>query len=439
LALNKTFTCNSIIDESSNLINCWYQGYHVRTGKWNDVRYSDYNQYSCNLGDGDWLTQTGEVFNGDEVILVFWDSDENYRSGLKNRLCSILITIDSKSTYINDIQLKPKLGPKCGFILDYNKPTINNPIEAIDKSTDDTFYEYNNITHYQIREYSSELIFDSVGIENIKYDWDEGSGWGEDSIYYYASINDYNISQQVTNYYSLSAICTQPLRVKYNSPIPGLIFDYIDPIHTTEEVSVEAIIEDIDSRIYNIDHKVIIRNRDTLDLLEDNLISNSTWLSYKYDYTINILQKHFFTQVLYWNDGWDDLTIYYNNELPITNWCPDVTIIKEDQSTNTKKFIQTSTDKDGDVVKWLWKIYFIPPFSSGEYVEVYREEAQTSDDFTVGFTVGGSYKVEITVQDDYGCYSSDEIIFDILGECPESVSACISNIKFIFPKQLGHD
>lgn len=436
MALNKTFTCNIIKDENDNDIDCHYQGYHVRTGTWNDVRYSENNQYSCNLGDGDWLTQDGEVSNGDKVILAFWQKDDT-RSGVKDRLCFIVITITGDSTYINDIALKPKTAPQCGFTFTDNTPTINHEIGINPSVNDDFTYSYNDITHNHKRAYGSEIIFDSIGNLTLQYDWDDDNGWVDSSTKTYTEIGEYTVSQRVTNSYDLSKICSQKIKVKYNAPIPGLDFDYTNPIHTTEDVQVTATINDVDSRITNIKHKLLVKDRDNGDLLQDITIDENTTVDYVYSRTIEILQRHFFTQVIYWDDGYDSQILNFNRELHITNWCPDVSVIKLDNTNLDKTFSQTSTDKDGDIVQWDWKIYFIPPFSDGAYVQVHEYQASNADDWNVIFTVQGSYKVSIEVHDDYGCGMTDEIIFDISEENVCSYTK-IGDIKFIFPKQLGN-
>jgi len=438
MALNKTFTCNTIVDENLNDINCWYQGFHVRTKKWNTPRYSEYNQYSCNLGDGDWLTQTGEVFTGDEIILVFWVSAEGERSGIKTRMSSVIVTLTNDSTYITNPQLKPKTIPFCGFSFNDNTPTINNELIAYDFSSDDTEYIYNNVVQYHYKLLRSELIFDSVAIDEIKYDWDEGQGFELINKHTYINIGDYFISQRTTNKYGLSRICSQSIRVKYNAPIPGLRFSYKTPIHTTEDAIIDAVITDEDGRITNINHKIIVREYND-EIISDTIINSNNILNYNYSYTIEVLKKHFFSQLIYWNDGYDDLIINYYKELLITNWCPEVAIIKEDVSPMDKTFIQTSTDKDGTINKYTWIIYFTPPFSTGDYVEVYRENKIDGSPLQIGFTVGGNYKVELIVIDDFNCGVSDSTEFIISAACPEYISRTPSKIKFIFPKQLGND
>lgn len=436
MALNKTFTCNTIIDENNNDINCYYQGYHVRTGTWNEVKMSEFNQYSCNLGDGDWLTQTGEVFSGDDVILVFWVSENDDRSGLKDRMCAIKLKLTNESTYINDVQLKPKSIPQCGYDFTPDNPTINNLFVVNSFATDNFIYLYNNLEHFHYRELFNTIIFDSIDVLTLRYDFDEGDGWEDNNTHSYLSIGDYSVSQRVTNAYNLSKICSSGNRVRYNKPIPGLEFEYVDPIHTTENVTINAEITDVDARIVNIKHKIITRNRTTDDIIENYIVDENTQLDYIYDKTIEILQTHHFAQEITWNDGFDDLSFTYKKNLPITNWCPEVSIIKADISDLTKVFKQNSTDLDGFITNWKWKIFFIPPFSDGSYSEVYSYHPNNGNDWEVGFTVGGNYKVQIEVTDDYGCSISDETTFIINAECELKD---ISNIKFIFPKQLGND
>jgi len=437
MALNKTFTCNTIVDESGNAIECQYQGYHVRTGTWNTVRTSEFNQYSCNLGDGDWLTQTGEVFAGDVVILAFWVSTDATRAGIKDRLCFIAVTLNNDSTYVNDIKIRPKTLPQCGFTFTNNNPTINHAF-GINPAVNDNFtYSYGGLTHYHKRTYSGELIFDSIGNLTLTYDWDEGASWETADTHTYGSIGDYTVSQSVINSYNLTKICTQPIRIRYNKPIPGLNFVFTNPIHTTEDVAVNANVQDVDSRITNIKHKLIVRDRNNNDLLQDILVNENLTLDYSYNRTIAILQKHYFTQAIYWNDGFDNKLINYNKQLTITNWCPEVSVLKIDSNNLDKIFTQTSTDLDGSIVGWNWKIYFIPPFGDGSYVEVYNLNAANGNNWEVGFTVQGSYKVQIEVTDDYGCKVTDFTIFDI-SETSECDFTKMSDVKFIFPKQLGN-
>ena len=125
MAINIAFTCDTIVDENAADINCYYQAYHARSGTWNNVRFSEYNQYSFNLGDGDFLTQDGDARDGDLIVLVFWVSDSDSRSGLKDRFCIFNYVLDGTSTIILNPELRPKTTPSCGFGFSDNTPSIN--------------------------------------------------------------------------------------------------------------------------------------------------------------------------------------------------------------------------------------------------------------------------------------------------------------------------
>jgi hypothetical protein len=442
MALNITFTCNSIYDENNNKINCYYQAYHPRTNKWNNVRLSEYSQYSFNAGDGDFLTQSGELKQGDWVYICFWENDET-RSGLKNRFSYFKLIHDGiTNTYIIDPQLIPKTLPNCGWSLTNNDLRVNQTVYVIDTSSDSFSWSFNNHTFYHKRTEGEELIFDSVGIQNVKYNWDYNDN--PDNFLTannnsYSNIGDYVIKQKVTNYYGVSRICSKNIRVKYNTPRGGINFNYTSPIHTTESVSVNADILDKDFTITNIEHRLIIKNRNSNEQISDTLFEENTNLGFIYSDIIDVFQKHYYKQVIHWNDGYENNILNYNKELPITNWEPTVSLSKSDISDSEKAFVQVSNDIDGKVVNWSWKIYFIAPFSSGEYSEVYSYNTDSGEDWLVTFTVSGEYKVKLTVIDDYGDSASDELEFVINSSerCPEINNEIdINKIKFIFPKQM---
>ncbi len=437
MALNISFTCNEIVDENGNAIDCSYQAFHTRTSTWNNIRESEYNQYSFNAGDGDFLTQTGELKQGDIVIINFWQSG-NDRTGLKDRFSSFVLVHDgSTSTYVIDVQLKPKTTPNCGFSLTTYDGRINSEVHTINTANDEHQWTYNGLTHYHNRIIYNELIFDSVGIKTTRFDYDEGQGLVDNTSNIYENIGDYTVQQKVTNYYGTSKICQRNLRIRYNIPAGGIVLTYISPIHTTEDATVTATITDTDSRITNVAHKLVLRNRDTNSLLSTTIKDENTILDYEYQHTVALLQKHFFTQEISWNDGFENQTLNYYKEMVITNWFPDVAISKVDKSPLNKAFVQTSSDLDGDVVNWNWKIYFIPPFSEGEYVEVHSYNADNGNNWDVEFTVSGEYKTRITVTDDYGDSTFAELEYSISSnECKEVDTNIVENIKFIFPKQM---
>jgi hypothetical protein len=460
MALNITFTCNEVTNEDGDSINCKYQVYYPDYGVWNDVRDTELYQYNCNAGDGDSLTQTGTFNNGDKAIICFWQGDGaggatgEDRTGLKDRFAYIEIVHDGTTTYVIDVELKPKEAPGCNWYLP-STATINREKTAYSYANDDFTYSFDGTTHYHYRNYGSELIFDSVSSKellDITFDFGEGDGYAETNKHTYTAIGDYTAHHKVINQYSLESICDKTIRLKYNVPIGCLTFspDGIganDIVVKGDTATVTACITDEDSRITNIDYKWLVNDKyDNSTSIKDELVASNTTLDYSYDKTIESLDETFSREIISWNDGWEDLTVTKTRELTITNINPEVSISKVDLSAKEKRFTQISSDADGSVTSWNWKIYLLMPFS-GDWVEVYQT-ANDGSDIDIQFTEAGKYKMEITVEDDWKKFSttsstaygtaSAEIEFDIsaAGTCT-GTAGMNDEVFFIFPDVIG--
>lgn len=457
MALNITFTCNEVTNEDGDAIDCKYQVYYPEHNVWNDVRDTELYQYNCNAGDGDALTQEGSFLSGEHAIICFWQGDGaggdtgEDRTGLKDRMAYYVITHDgSTTTYVIDVQLRPKTAPGCNWYLS-TSATINREKTAYSYATDDYSYSYDGTTHYHRRNYGSELIFDSIGNLDVQFDFDEGDGYDYTNKHTYSAIGDYVAKHKVSNSYSLESICERNIRLKYNAPIGRVYFDPDgygngDEISVGDFLDVKANISDEDSRITDIEYHWIIKDRDdNSTIIRDTTVDNNTTLDYSYNVEIKELQDSFGYQYISWNDGWDDLSITKYKEIPIKNINPEVTIGKIDLSSKEKRFTQESNDPDGSVISWDWRIYLLMPFS-GEWVEVYQTTSDGSD-IDIQFNEAGAYKARITVQDDYGKYSTmnstpagevfSEIEFDISASGNCTTSSMDEDVFFIFPDVIG--
>jgi len=451
VALNVTFTCNSVTDENGDAIDCKYQVYYPEYGIWNDVRDTELYQYNCNAGDGDSLTQTGSFLDGDHAVIVLWVGGDD-RTGLKDRMAYHVIEHDgATSTYVIDVELRPKTAPSCNWYL-ASSATINREKTAYSYASDDYSYEVGGITHYHHREYGSEIIFDSIGNLTITFDFDDGLGYESTNKHTYTAIGDYVAKHKAVNSYSLESICTRDIRLKYNTPIGCITFSPDgygegDEVQKGDDVTTTACITDEDSRITDIEHHWVIKDRDdNSTIIRDTTVDNNTTLDYSYTSTLLELQDTFAYQYISWNDGWEDYTITKYREIQVKNILPEVSISKIDLSSKEKRFEQVSSDEDGTVVSWDWKIYLLMPFS-GEWVEVYTTTSDGSP-IEITFNEAGKYKAEIIVQDDFGKYSttnstswgtaSAEIEFDISAEgtCTGSMGMD-DEIFFIFPDIVG--
>jgi len=459
MALNVTFTCNEVVNENGDSINCKYQVYYPDYDIWNDVRDTELYQYNCNAGDGDSLSQTGTFNNGDKAIICFWQGDGAGgstgpdRTGLKDRFAYYVLTHDGSDTYVIDVELRPKEAPGCNWYLP-TTATINREKTAYSYANDDFTYSFSDTTHYHYRKFLSEVIFDSVcdkPLLDITFDFDEGDGYATTNKHTYSTIGDYTAHHKVINQYSLESICDKNIRLKYNTPIGCLTFtpDGLgagDEVIKGDTATIDACITDEDSRITNIDFKWLVNNKNDSSSIKDELVDSNTTLDYSYSKVIDTLDKTYGSEIISWNDGWDDRTLTKTRELTITNINPEVSISKIDLSAKEKRFTQVSSDADGSVTSWDWKIYLLMPFS-GDWVEVFNTTNDGSS-IDIQFTEAGKYKMEINVEDDWKKFSttsnnaygtaSAEIEFDIsaAGNCT-SAMGMNDEVFFIFPDVIG--
>lgn len=460
MSLNVTFTCNQVVDENNTPIDCKYQIYYPEHGIFNTVRDTSFYQYNANAGDADSLSQTGTFLTGEHAVIIFWQGDGlgggllatgPDRTGLKDRMSYHVITHDGlTNTYIIDAQLLPKLAPSCSWFFPATS-TINRLKTAYSYASDDYSWSFNGITHYHHNKYAGTVIFDSIGNLTITYDFGTGLGFSPTNTFTYTTIGDYIAQHEALNQYSLSSICQSPIRISYNAPIGGISYTPtgVSPneVIVGDVVTNLSTIQDEDSQVLSVDYRWIIKDRvNNTTVIRDTLAATSANIAYSYTSTLLELQDTFGHQTITWNDGWQNLTFTYEKELTVKNILPSVSISKLDLSGKDKRFNQVSSDIDGLIVGWTWKIFLLMPFSS-VWTEVYSSIGDgTPIDIT--FNESGHYKVEITVQDDYGKYSTTNTSasgtavafteFDITptGTCTKP-GAMDEEVYFIFPDVLG--
>ena len=103
MSLFTQFTGNVVDKDNTSLKAYRYKGYHKESDTWSKW-YSSNNetQYNFNLGDADWLTQTGVANKNDTIIIVA----ETLESNIVDRAYSfIVVKLTDDTTYINDIKL----------------------------------------------------------------------------------------------------------------------------------------------------------------------------------------------------------------------------------------------------------------------------------------------------------------------------------------------
>jgi len=491
MALNITFTCNKVVDENDNVIDCYYQVYYPEHGVWTKVKQTEDGQYNFNAGDSDGLTQDGELKEGEHVVICFWQDKPGYetgdRSNLKERFAYIVITHDgSKSVYVTDVQLKPKQPPVVSGSL-VTEARRNARVRFYNYTEDTYAWYYNGVLHRHTRFYGSELLFDSVMMRtNIAYDpdtneyifldsdvsneykeylnmdidWrddhDTVDGYENTASHVFTEIGDYTPIVRAVNKYGLEATREFNIRIKYNPPVLACTFDPngIDvPVRVGDTVTVKANIVDVDDTIVDLIYRWIIKNRDdgTLISSEDvetehsgtnaekcgdtNNGEETINLKYEYSKEIKVLQRHFAEQDVTWCDGYEKNNLVKDFELTITNWLPVTSFELIMLSNKAIRVIPHCTDKDGKIVKYTWKLYLLLPFSS-EWSEVWSYTTDKDDSIDITFDAAGHYKMVLISTDDYGDSTAAEKEFDITisdtAAC--ETSRVISNeVFFLFP------
>jgi len=169
--------------------------------KWNDIHLTELGKYNINLGDGDWLTQSGYTPSlNDKIIICFWVDNTKNRSDLDITKWSFIeIEHDGSYLYINDAQIKTPQNPLCLFDISGNV-TINN-----NGTTNDNNWVFNNVDQYQEYERYNQILFPIMEFQDdsITVDWGDSNieifDFVDSMNHIYDEPGDYHISVMVEN------------------------------------------------------------------------------------------------------------------------------------------------------------------------------------------------------------------------------------------------
>lgn len=233
MALNITFDgfC-SLDDGTMSNSNVFYQAffYGVNAGssanKWNAVRTVEASGYwNINLGDGDWLTQTGQAAFGDKIMVVFWRGGD--RMGTD---CSVLIewgafeiVLDSSETYTNPTQVKVNILPELIWTFS-TEGLVGVSYPSTNDSHDVHLWDWTGTTmgHYYM--WNGEPIFFVNHVNNTSYDWDDGNQdlnlpGSAISSHSWTAPGDYTIEIVIEDECGGTVTGTKDIRIKW--PPPG--------------------------------------------------------------------------------------------------------------------------------------------------------------------------------------------------------------------------
>lgn len=187
MALNVTFA-GFASRNSGSLGNgdIQYQAYFYKvnagssSSKWNNVRTiesgASKGYWSCNLGDGDWLTQSGNIAAGDKVIIVFWrtGNDRNANCLILDEWGAFEITLTSATVYIDNTQVKTNIAPNLNWSLQATGYVDTN-YTAINNSDDIHSWVWSGTIMYHWYTRYGQTINTVNVVDNTDYDWDDGN------------------------------------------------------------------------------------------------------------------------------------------------------------------------------------------------------------------------------------------------------------------------
>lgn len=336
MALNVTFDgfC-SLDDGTMSNLNVQYQAYFRKVGagsspsKWNNVRTVENTGYwNINLGDGDWLTQDGNVAAGDKVVIVFWKGGD--RMGTD---CSVLdewgafeIVLTGASTYTNPTQVKKNILPT----LDWSFPA-NGLAGVTYTSTNDSddvhtwIWSGTTMAHWYVR-YVPIYFVNYVRLTH--YDWDDGTfsnnlPLSATASHSWSVAGDYTIQIVIEDHCGGTVTGTQNIRIKYPPPVPNI--DCNEDNGSNHVVTPDTIVTfDYNgtnpySRITSIDWTIaddtntVSTGHGVADIVPHTNGTGTSW----YGHTASPgaftdSGVHNVAIVVHWNDGFDDQTVTYN-------------------------------------------------------------------------------------------------------------------------------
>jgi len=405
MSLNITFD-GYAYDKDSSIGNAdiYYQAYFYNNGtssstsKWNDVRLIENSGYwNFNLGDSDFLGQTGVVLSGSKLVVVFWKgaADRTADCGVLTEWGAFELNITSASFYTSDIQTKTNIIPN--LIWYDNIPThgyVNTNYSVINNSTDIHLWNFDGIlstgsvTMYHWYTRYNQVINNVNRIETTDYTW----GDGESSLGVAGTINGghsydaagtYTIDIEVHDYCGGSSSDSTEVDIYWHAPSPNISRctnlgatqgNTIYPPDT--KVFFKYVGTDIDNTITSIEWTIhdsgVYGNTDTIiTTSKDSIIAHSEGDGTAWDGHLATSGAftnpgtHVVELKVYWYDGYETKVVSYSenfNQLTF-NGPPVANLVCNEAQSNhvaipstVVTFAYTGTNPDGRLTGIDWTI-----------------------------------------------------------------------------------
>lgn len=417
-------------------VNIKYQAYFRKVNSsssssaWGTVKTIDANgYYSLNLGDGDFLTQSGIASTGDKVVIVFWKPTTEGRTsyGLVE-WGEIEITLTSASSYLKDVQIKTNQSPLIVSWTLAATARLHEVVTAINGSSDEHSWTAHGTLTYQFSSRYGVEMTPISAIETSRFDWgdttqDTYPGAGDGS-HAWTAIGDYDVNLLVTDYSGAFDDDTKSIRIKYRIPVCGILLVPVSP--TIEEVAlISPTITDIDSRVATVDYYV-----------DSVLIHSGVSKTFSWNYQFPTNEQHIIRQVLHWNDGFADGTVIEDFTVTMSDLPPVVDIDTEVIPVNAAEydFAGTAVDPDGTIVNWNWKIYLM----SSPIELIVEKEGADLENFSYVFSSDGDFRVTLTCTDDNGSTGShsEDFTVSIVPVATITITAYVAKVELAPPLQI---
>ncbi len=381
MSLNVTINGFCYLDDTSiSNSNVYYQmlwfpnGTASSTTTWNNVRIVESSGYfSANLGDADFLSQEGTALTTGIILVVFWRGSTLDRNSLcsgANRIeewgCTEFIHA-GHSTYTLATQVKSNLTP----ILNWDLPVtgfVGDSYDTTNNSYDNHSWQFNGVEMQHIRSKYGEDIQLINTITDSSYDWGDGSvdlnlPGTSDASHIWNTAGSYDIQLTVVDECSGLAADIKSIDVSNKAPVPNIAciqavgntidtpdtvvtFQYTGTDPNNKITSIDWEINDVGA--YGTTNTFSTASRD--DIVSHTNGTGTSWCSHSA--TLGAFTNpgfHNVSIVIHWNDGFNDLSIYYNEDFEQTLFTSPVPDFTQDPPQATLSGVVNFTNSSSSV------------------------------------------------------------------------------------------
>ena len=266
MALNVTFDGYCYRDSGSlSNVDVQYQAffYKVNAGSssstWNNVRTVESSgYYSCNLGDGDWLTQTGNASAGDIILVVFWrtGSDRTASCPTLDEWGAFQIVLTGADTYTNPAQAKVNINPNLIWTFP-NTGYVDTDYDSTNSSNDVHSWNFSGtlMNHWYTR--YGETIYQVNQVNNSDYYWGDGDSdldlaGSAVGTHQWSSAGTYDIDLIIEDECGGTTSGTDQIQIYWHAPTADITMTPAVPDPNTP-VSFQWTGTDVDNTVLYID------------------------------------------------------------------------------------------------------------------------------------------------------------------------------------------